>query len=129
MRTLKKNKQELEYALLEGEVPILTEDGLETGEYELGYSQPVPFSGNIAMSGGESEAKEFGVSTSDYDAVLVMDKDEIPITETSLIWHENEVGYKDTDKAIVDGNSADYKVKKVSPSLNQIKYLLQRIEK
>ena len=141
MRALKRNKQEMKYALLIGEEPIyevdddgnrivdyVDEDGIEyyreTGEYELAYSEPVSFFGNIDMSGGESAAKEFGVSTSDYDAVLIMDNGEIPITETSLIWHESEVGYKDIDKKIIDGNSADYRVKKVSKSLNNTKYLL-----
>ena len=91
MRLLEKNKQKMKYSLQIGEVPIYErdEDGniiyieidgqkvpVETGETEIGYSKPVDFRGNIAMSGGESEAKSFGVDISDYDAVLLMEKNQ-----------------------------------------------------
>ncbi len=102
MRLLEKNKQNLKYALQVGEVPIYErdEDGnivyieidgqrvpVETGETEIGYANPIDFRGNIAMSGGEAEAKSFGVDISEYDAILLMEKDRIPIDETSLLWH------------------------------------------
>lgn len=144
MRTLAKNKQKMHYALQIGEVPIyetdedgnikyITIDGeqvpVETGEYELGYSEPVEFFGNIALSGGDSEVVEYGIDTSAYDATLVTDKGAVPITETSLIWFQSEVGYKDTDKMIVDGNTADYRVLAVKPNLNEAKYILGKLTK
>lgn len=137
MRTLLKNKQGLYYALQIGEVPIYEyyedEDGhripLETGEYEMGYSEPIEFDGNIALSGGESKTVEYGIDVSGYDATLVVDKGSLPLTETSLIWHESEVGYKNTEMQIVDGNTADYKVLKVVPSPNGQKYLLGKLVK
>lgn len=141
MRTLRKNKQKMYYALQVGEVPIYetdeygnilyTDDGtpIETGEYEIGYASPVEFYGNIAMSGGESEAVEYGIDVSAYDSVLVVEKDSLPIDETSLIWFESEAGYKDAAGTIVDGDTADYVVKKVSPSINIDKYILSRTVK
>lgn len=144
MRTLAKNKQKMYYALQSGEVPIyetdedgnikyITIDGeqvpVETGEYELGYSEPVEFFGNIALSGGDSEVVEYGIDTSAYDATLVTNKGAVPLTETSLIWFQSEVGYKDTAKAIVDGNTADYRVLAVKPSLNEAKYILGKLTK
>lgn len=145
MRTLAKNKQKMYYALLDKEVPIYERDTdgniiyytgadgnkipLETGETELGYSEPVEFFGNIALSGGESEAVEYGIDVSAYDATLIVDKNTIPLTETSLIWFESAVGYKDTDKTIIDPNSADYKVLEVKPSLNVSKYILGKLVK
>lgn len=144
MRTLAKNKQKMYYALQSGEVPIyeydedgnikyITIDGeqvpVETGEYELGYSEPVEFFGNIALSGGDSEVVEYGIDTSAYDATLVTDKGAVPLTETSLIWFQSEVGYKDTAKTIVDGNTADYRVLAVKPSLNEAKYILGKLTK
>uniref|UniRef100_A0AAU8B8C1 Uncharacterized protein n=1 Tax=Dulem virus 39 TaxID=3145757 RepID=A0AAU8B8C1_9CAUD len=144
MRTLAKNKQKMYYALQSGEVPIyetdedgnikyITIDGeqvpVETGEYELGYSEPVKFFGNIALSGGDSEVVEYGIDTSAYDATLVTDKGAVPITETSLIWFQSEVGYKDNAKTIVDGNTADYRVLAVKPSLNEAKYILGKLTK
>lgn len=144
MRLLEKNKQDLKYALQVGEVPIYERDEegniiyidvdgqkvpVETGETEIGYSKPVHFRGNIAMSGGEAEAKSFGVDISEYDAILLMDKGRIPIDETSLIWHTSEVKYIDKQNTIVDRKSADYTIKRVQPSINFTRYLLKRIVK
>lgn len=144
MRLLEKNKQNLKYALQVGEVPVYErdEDGniiyievdgqkvpVETGETEPGYSNPIDFRGNIAMSGGEAEAKSFGVDISEYDAILLMEKNRIPIDETSLIWHTSKVRYIDEQNTIVDRKSANYSIKRVQPSLNFTRYLLKRIVK
>ena len=144
MRFLRKNMQPMKYSLQDGRVPIYERDEngdivyievdgqkipVETGEYETGYSAPVDFMGNISMSGGEAEAKEFGMDIGDFDAVIVLEKGAIPITETSIIWHTSPVKYKDEQNTIVDSKSADYAVKRVSPSLNFTKVLLQRIVK
>lgn len=144
MRLLEKNKQNLKYALQVGEVLIYERDEegniiyidvdgqkvpVETGETEIGYDKPVDFRGNIAMSGGEAEAKSFGVDISEYDAILLMEKGRIPIDETSLIWHMSEVKYVDKQNTIVDKKSADYTVKRVQTSLNFTRYLLKRIVK
>ena len=145
MLTLASNKQSMKYSLQGERVPIYetdengniiyyTDSGgnkipMETGEYTTGYSRPVSFLGNIAMSGGEVNSVEFGIDVSGYDATLVVDKGMIPIDETSLIWHTSEVGYKDEEKTIVDENTADYKVLSVKPSLNTTKYILGRITK
>ena len=145
MMTLASNKQSMKYSLQGERIPIYETDEngnivyytdsdgnkipIETGEYTTGYSEPVSFFGNIAMSGGEVDSVEFGIDVSGYDATLVVDKGMIPIDETSLIWHTSEVGYKDTEKTIVDGSTADYKVISVKPSLNTTKYILGRITK
>lgn len=81
------------------------------------------------MSGGEAEAKSFGVDISEYDAILLMEKNRIPIDETSLIWHTSKVRYIDEQNTIVDRKSADYSIKRVQPSLNFTRYLLKRIVK
>lgn len=101
----------------------------ETGEYEIGYSEPISFFASIAMSGGEAEAQEYGLSVSDYNATLLCQKGAYPIVEGSLIWTKSEVGYKDTNNEIVDGNTADYGVIKVSESLNFVKYVLKAVVK
>ena len=144
MRILRKNMQPMKYSLQDGRIPIYERDEngdivyievdgekipVETGEYETGYSAPVDFMGNISMSGGEAEAKEFGMDIGDFDAVIVLEKDAVQLTETSIIWHTSPVKYKDEQNTIVDSKSADYAVKRVSPSLNFTKVLLQRIVK
>lgn len=148
MRCLKRNKQKLYYALLVGEVPIyaLDENGnkivdwtdpdtgevyyVETGSKMLLYSEPVIFKGNIAMSGSDVDRVEFGVSEANYEAILVMNKGEIPITETSLLWFQTEPQTKIVEGVTyADDSTADYKVLRVSPSLNEDRYILDKIEK
>lgn len=142
MRNLRKNKQTMYYALLDRTQPIYEKDSdgniiyveidgvqvpVETGETELVYGEPVKFKGNISTSGGESRETEYGIDNTEYDAVLIMMMNELPITETSIIWHTSNIGYKDEENTIVDDKSADYVVKKRSPSLNQFKYLLGKV--
>ena len=142
MRMAKKNKQKMWYSLLVHDVPIYETDEngnvvyieidgkpvpVETGETEDAFSAPVEFMGNITLSGGESEAVEYGVDLAQYSAILITDKGLLPIDETSRIWH--------TTAPIVniDGTanefSADYTVVKVNKSLNVDKYVLQKVVK
>lgn len=136
MRTLNKNTQKMYYANQDRVVPIYEyyedEDGnmipLDTGETKLVYGEPIEFKGNISLSnGGEVEVQEFGLDIGAYSAILVTNKNYINLSETSLVWHSTEPT-KD-----IDGNtnefSADYRVVKVSDSLNVSKYALQKVVK
>lgn len=144
MRTLNKNKQQLYYAnFIEGGEPIYKEvngekvisyvddDGNvyyeEEGTTKSHYSAPFPFKGNISMSGGEAEAVEFGLNLADYSAVLVLPKNEARIDERTYIWHNSEP-VVDAD-GYADKQSADYRVVKVSPSLNVDKFVLAKVVK
>lgn len=135
MRTLVRNKQKMYYALQIGNVPIYTEyvdeEGnrykIETGEYKIGYGKPVEFYGNISMSGGELESVEYGLNLGDYEAILVVGKNTLPIDETSLVWLDTPAT-TGTD-GMADEKTADYKVVKVSPSLNADKYVLKKLVK
>ena len=135
MRTLKKNSQKMYYANQIGIVPIYEEytddDGntylLDTGETKIGYGEPVEFFGNISMSGGESEAVEFGLDLSQYSAVVVLPKNYINVSETSRIWYDTEP-QKDVGGG-TDGYSADYTIVKISKSLNFDKLVLQKVVK
>lgn len=145
MMTLDFNKQKMYYSLLSEHIPIYETDSegniiyyedsegnkipIETGENEEGYREAVEFYGNITMSGGETEAVEFGLNIGDYQAVLITNKDEIPIDETSIIWLRSDIDYKDTEETLLDPRSADFEVLAVKPSLNNVKYVLKAITK
>lgn len=167
-RLSQKDKQSLKYLLQNntktpvnqesetGEIEYIEIDGdlipVETGTYDIGQGEEssaeeatsyiVCFDGNIAFSGGETELREYGVDSADYDAVLIMPKGSIPIKETSLIWYESEPRYKDGTLVDITGNendgmvaltgtvdvsSADYHVSKVIPSLGITRYLLKKV--
>lgn len=125
MRTANKNKRTLYYALQASksektDTSTITVDGetvyLEEGDYSITYEEPVKFMANISFSGGEATDVEFGVDTSAYDAIIILDDDAIPITETSLIWFENDP----------DSEEADYSIVAIRKSLNQLKAILKK---
>ena len=141
MRSLKKNQQRLQYATYADQITIYErdEDGNiiyvdidgeqvpSIGRGDSRLQRACYFFANIAMSGGESEAKEYGVNQTDYEAVIVTTDKSLPIDELSLIWHTTEPAL-DAD-GLVDADSADYKVIAVKPSLNGMKYLLKKLPK
>lgn len=141
MRNLRKNQQHLHYATYSEEIKVYQRDengdivyievdgervAVEIGSAP-GYNAPVLFYANIAMSGGEAEAREYGFDIGSYEAVLVTTDKSLPISETSRIWHTTEP--KINADGTVDGDSADYSVLAVKPSLNGMKYLLRKLPK
>lgn len=148
MRCLLINKQKLYYALLQGTIPqykldkngnkIVDYVDEETGEtyyVETGtkipvYSPAVEFKGNIAFAGADLLRQEFGISDENYEAVLVLNKGQIPITETSLIWFQTAPTTKTVDETeYADDSTADYRILRVIPSLNNDRYILAKVVK
>lgn len=144
MRMLARNMQKLKYALQDGtwtvyeydsnglpKVAYVTEEGTEIYvQYETTkWTKPTEFLANISMSGGEAEAREFGLSISDYDAIIVVANDTVPLAIGSRIWHTSEVKYQDLLNTVIDEKSADYIVFKVNRSINFTKYVLKAVVK
>lgn len=130
MRTLQRNKRPLMYSnLVKKEGTLITDkEGnlLETGENKYIYSEPDVLKANIVQSGqGYAEAVEFGLDKTDYDAVIVATKNKLPIVEGSLIWDKSEP-MKDRFGTVRE-SSADYRVAKVSDTVNVDKFLLKRL--
>lgn len=139
--TLKKNKQKLHYALFKGQMPIYQkdEDGniiyidvdgelipVETGETKPCYYKPVLFYSNISMSGGDAEAREFGIDESEYSAIMITGKEELPLKTDSVIWFETEPDPIERPDGNFDMRPCDYQIVKISESLNYVKYVLQK---
>lgn len=156
MRTLRKNKQSMMYALQLGTVPVyqtdedeniiydhyedsegniiyyLDDNGnkipLETGEKEIVFSTPQPFMANISESGGESTALEYGFSPEDYTAVLVISKNSVPLVEGALIWANSKPEYK------YGGEEVTYEidgktVTTVAPKPTSADYMVKKVPK
>lgn len=107
MRNLKKNERELWYALYKDKIPIVDENGDETGDYTTGYSSPVSFYANLSPGKGSAQAAVFGTDIDFTRSISTTDM-ELPITETSLIWYETEPGLLKDGSA--DPDTADYEV-------------------
>ena len=139
MRSLKRNKQKMYYALYEDSKPAyetdadgniiydIMPDGEKvpriTGTTTSGYSMPVEFEENISTSKGEASAAVFGVDT-DYTCTISTCDMKCPISETSRIWKETEPVFN--EDGTVNGDSADYTVVKVADSLNSVMYAVKQ---
>ena len=61
----------------------------------------------------------------DFDAVMLTERNELPLSKGDVIWLDSEIGYKDEDKVHVDEITADFIVVGVKPSLTSTKYMLK----
>lgn len=131
MRDLEINKRKIFYALYKGKVPVLDEDGYETGEYETGYSNPVSFFIRVSPSKGRTEAEIFG-SVLDYDRALSTTDKKFPIDEYSRLWLDSipELDADGTLKLDANGQPLtphDYKVVGVSKDLNEWMFAVKKV--
>ena len=159
MMTIASNKRKLYYAEYLANVPeyviddegnrvvsYITDDGTviyaQTGEKKPVYSTPQEMYVNYAESGGEAEAKEFGLSVADYEAILLYGAGEYPLKESFLVWADSQIEYEYGGEEIeveVDGEiiktkapvrtSADFVVMKTPRSLNFERAILKAITK
>lgn len=136
MRGLVRNKQKMWYSILGEPQPIYQTDEegniiydtmpdgsrkpRTTGDMTNGYEEPVEFRGNIAYKGGIAEDAPFGNDLSEYTAVLYANN--LPLAEATLIWYQHEPIVVNGQ---VDKSSADYRVKRVPPVLDEMVYLLE----
>lgn len=115
-----------------------------TGNKVVVYCEPVSFNANISQQGGaDSTAEPYGISTSDYEATIVYMKGAYPLKEGALIWKDSEVEYEyngetvtiklddgtTVTQKIIKETSADYRVSKLSDSLNQTLAILSKMNK
>ena len=97
----------------------------ETGEYEIGYSEPVSFLANISNKLNKVVWAEYGIDNSTNYAQILADKDILLLKAGSVIWKKSEVGRKESGS--IDDSPADYVVKGVADEGQDFDlFLLQR---
>mgnify|MGYP006916037026 CR=1 FL=1 len=116
MRCLNRNKQSFYYANYQGETKQMDASGYFTGEYAVTYSNPIQVYGNISPARGTEYESPFGI-TEGYDKVIVLSNPYFPISETSVLWIEN-----DTTEAF------DYVITKIARSLNSISIAIKKVD-
>lgn len=107
-------------------IPYLDNDGNKIPrikEEYIGYSLPVAFKANIAFSGGEAQAEEYGFNVADFDAVMLTERNKFPFSKGDIIWLDSIPTF-DSD-GLVDSTSADFTIVGVKPSLTSTKYMLK----
>lgn len=143
MMVLEQNQQKMYYSLQDGQIPIyesytdddgniiyiLDDNGnkIETGEYQTGYTKPIPFNACINNKLNEVVWQDYGIDDSTNYAQILVSKGALPLKAGSVIWKRSEIAYKDNDNTIPDESSADYVVKGVADEgLNFDLFLLKR---
>lgn len=122
MRSLKRNKQQLYYALYKSHSNVRDLDGNYTGEYSVSYEKPVAFKANVSANKGEADVQTFGIDL-DYTKVISTTED-LPIKEGTRIWQQTRPPTGENN-----GDSADYYVKQVAKSLNNTLYAIKLVSK
>ena len=121
MKTMERNKVPFWYLLYDNKVPVMDDDGNETGDYRVIYKEAVQRKENISAATGSAQVEQFGNFIS-YDKVIVTDDLSCPIDENSVLFIDKEPEYDP------DGNPLyDYIVKRVAKSLNSISYAVSKV--
>lgn len=122
MKLLKRNLSTIHYCLYEGSEPILDDDGNETGEDKITYSEPVEFECSVSAATGYSATEMFG-NLENYDKTLITDDMECPIDEHSVLFVDKEPEF-DTDGRPL----YDYIVRRVAKSINNISFAIRKVD-
>lgn len=146
MRSLERNKSTFYYALRDWE----TEETDEFGNQEVVYKPFVRMRAHISPASGTTAIEQFGYNIR-YDKVIVTTEMDCPIDEdTVLLIDGADNAFRDTELAVSDENLAvtegdvmvkeavlvtedgevfyDYVVKRVSKSLNNISYAVEKVK-
>lgn len=122
MRTPRRIKQRMHYALLIGKEPIYETDDegniiyeirageripIDTGNTKEIYSKPVEFYNSISGELSENELQAFGTQNT-ADAKMTYKRGQYPFRTGTLIWKQSEIGYNDDGN--IDPASADFRV-------------------
>ena len=122
MRNIERNKRPFVYCTYLGKTPMVDDDGNETGEYTISYSNPIYTRGHISPATGQSVNEQFG-GLENYDKVIALDDMNTDIAEDTVLFIDK--GYE-TDE---DGMPIyDYVVRRVAKSLNQVSVAISKVK-
>ena len=124
MRNLKRNTKKLWYSNYTENVPILDENGDETGDYDNGYSSPTFFYASLSASRVNAYAYMFGTNL-DYTRTAST-VEQLPIKEESIVWISEPTLNADVT---VDKETADYTVAGIADGINGLVIALKARKK
>lgn len=125
MRNAKINQKGLFVSNFKGTIPIVDEDGNETGEKQIVYSSPNFFEANISGARGSANSEVFGVDIS-YDKSISMSVslfEKLEIDENSVFFIDKKPDY-DEDEPLYD-----YVVSKIAETLNEVVIAVSKVRK
>lgn len=122
MRCMERNKTAFYYCLYQGEKIVVDENGDETGETQIVYSDPVCCRANISPATGNTSVEQFG-NALQYDRVIVLDDARCPIDEHTVLFVDKSPAFDEDEVPLFD-----YIVKKVARSLNSVSIAISKVE-
>ena len=91
MRTLKRNRQTIWYALYQDETDAVDANGFKTGEHPASYSEPVEVQMNVSGGRGTAAAQFFGMDNP-FTRSAVTEDLTTPFDDTTVFWFGKEPG-------------------------------------
>lgn len=121
MKLMKRNLTPVHYCLYSKRIPLLDDDGYETGEYKVGYGEAVQLLCSVSPATGYAQAEMFG-NLESYDKVLITDDMTCPIDENTVLFIDKAPEFEDGKPKY------DYTVRRVAKSLNAISYAVSKVK-
>lgn len=125
MRNQLKNQTQHFVVNYKGKEEILDEQGRKTGEETIVYHKPIMFMGHISGAKGSSQVEIFGTDVV-YDKALLISKEKfirLKIDENSVFFIDKKPQYDDATPLY------DYRVKKISPTINEVAIALVKVNR
>lgn len=121
-KLMRRHLQPIWYMLYKRTMPLLDENGYETGESRIEYFPAQRAVVNVSTAYGTTQEEMFG-TLEGYDRVILTDDLTCPITENSVLFIEKAPEYDDTGRPLYD-----HIVKKVARSYNYIAYAVSKVK-
>lgn len=122
MRTLLRNKRKFWYANYDSQTIAVDENGYETGEPIVQYTEPVEFEANISAARGTADLDAFGIN-SNYSKTIATDDLTLPIDKNTILW----VDCEPDDDGEAGTIKHDYVVVAVAKSLNSLTIAIKEV--
>lgn len=135
MRTVKRNKRPVAYAVYDGITELTDGEGNLTGEYSVQYTAPVRTLMNVSGGRGQADIALFGL-TQTFARTATTEDLETKWNTEMVFWIETDPFSAVAGEAVAgasrvgvsDGESFDYRVVAVSRTINQVVLALAEVE-
>lgn len=118
MRTVQRDKRPVAYAFYNDAQELTDDEGNLTGEYDVGYSEPVKTYMNVSGGRGQADIALFGLTQTFARTATTED--------LTTAWNTDMVFWVESDP---DTEPYDYRVVAISRTINQVVLALAEVER
>lgn len=118
MRTVQRDKRPVAYAFYSDAQELVDDEGNYTGEYDVGYTEPVKALMNVSGGRGQADIALFGLTQTFARTATTED--------LTTAWNTDMVFWVESDP---DTEPYDYRVVAISRTINQVVLALAEVER